>query len=146
MFSASFWRRGTYVLAVLLVVACVCLYLKIGYPQAWDKVQIGMPASQVRAICGGPTHSSGMGPDIWEKPFLYGKWVMEIASGDYAEDPRDVVYGLSVHYEHPLAWKDIVLRSDYPPIQDYAAFMRAFGLIPDPHKQYRVVSPPKAWR
>lgn len=142
MRTASHWRKTSFAIAALLIATNVYVHLMTGHPSAWNEVQIGMPASQVRAICGEPTYSSGMGPDIWEQPFLFGKWVMEIASGDYAEDPRNVVYSLSVHYEHPLAWNILVLRSDYPPIQDYAAFMRAFGLAPDPNRQYRVVLPP----
>lgn len=141
MLTASHWRKASYVLAMLLFVTHAYLNINIGHPAAWDKVQIGMSATQVRALCGEPTHSSGMGPDIWEHPFLFGKWVLKIASGDYSEDPHDIVYTITVLYEHPLVWKDLVLRSEHPPIQDYAAFMQAFGLKPDPNRQYRVVPP-----
>lgn len=144
MSTASYWRKAAYTLFVLLLVTHAYLHLSTGYPRSWNKVQVGMPASQVRALCGEPIHSSGMGPDIWERTFLFGKWVLVIASGDYFEDTHGIVYTISVRYEHPLAWKDLVLRSDHPPIQDYAAFMQAFGLKPDPNKQYRVVRPSKA--
>ena len=142
MQAASFWRRGSYILVLLLLITYVFQHINTGYPGEWHKVQIGMPASQVRALCGEPTHSSGMGPDVWEHHFLFGKWVLEIASGDYAEDPQNIVYAITVFYEHPLAWKDLVLRSEHPPIQAYAAFMQAFGLKPDPNRQYRIVLPP----
>ncbi len=142
MSFASFWRRGSYILVLLLLVTYVYLHVNTGYPGDWRRIQIGMPASQVRALCGEPTHYSGMGPDVLEHHFLFGKWVLEIASGDYAEDPRDLVYAITVFYEHPLAWKDLVLRSEHPPIQDYASFMRAFGLNPDPSRLHRIIPPP----
>lgn len=139
--SPTFWRRFSYILVLLLLVVLVHLHLRTGYPSEWNKVQIGMAASQVRVICGRPTYSSGMKPDMWEAPFLWGKWVFQVSCGDYAEGRPDVVYSMVLYFDHDVASWHTILRSDYPPIQDYAAFMRAFGLTPDPNRQYRVVNP-----
>ncbi|MDQ7836588.1 MAG: hypothetical protein RDU24_14505 [Humidesulfovibrio sp.] len=141
--SSRAWRWLAHALGVLSLVFLFLLHLRTGYPPEWNKVQVGMAASQLRALCGQPTHSSGMGPDSWEAPFAFGNWVMEVQNGDYETDPSAIIYSVVIVYEHPLAWKDLVLRSVRPPIQDYAAFMRAFGLKPDPNKVYRIVRPPQ---
>lgn len=137
----AFWRRLSIILGILLLVALVRLHLRTGYPQEWSRVQIGMTSSQVHAICGNPTHSSGMKPDMWEVPFLWGKWVLQVSSGDHTENGPNIVYGLTIFFDHDIAGMRIIIRSSFPQIVDYAAFIRAFDLDPDPGREYRVVRP-----
>ena len=137
--SVKTWRRPFYLLAFVFLLLLLFLHLRIGYPHEWDRVEIGMTPAQVDALCGPPTNRNGMKPDRWERPFLLGKWVLLVDCGDYSKGGPDVVYSLSLRYEHDWTGLKIRLRSEYPPIKDYAAFIRAFGFEPNPNIKYRVV-------
>lgn len=138
MSSSIFWRWLSCILGLLLFGTLLVLHLRTGYPGEWNRVQIGMAPSQVQAICGPPTYRSGMKPDMWEVPFLWGKWVFWVSSGDYDSGRPAVVYSMAIYFDHDVAGRQTIIRADHPPIKDYAAFVRAFGLEPDNNTQYRV--------
>lgn len=50
-------------------------YLLIGYPSAWDDVQLGMTREQVHQVVGAPTHSSWPEKgDFYSQSHPLGKW------------------------------------------------------------------------
>jgi len=140
MLSATVWRRLSYVLMLILLITLVRLHLRTGYPKEWNNVQVGMAASQVNAICGKPTYDSGgMKPNRWEVPFLWGKWVMQVSGGDYENGDPDIVYSVAIYFDHNISNARSNIHIVEPPIRDYRAFIRAFGIEPNPHEQYRMV-------
>ena len=137
--STTTWRRLCYILSICIAIMLLNYHFHNGYPQGWEKVQLGMTPAEVETFCGVPSYQSGMKPDIWERSFLWGKWVLQVDCGDYSEGGPDVVYRISLVYDHDIAGLKMRIRSEQPSIKDYAAFIRAFGFEPNPNIKYRVV-------
>jgi len=134
--STKFWRRLSFALAFALVLCLVQLHLHTGYPKRWNEVQVGMTISQVRALCGPPTHNNaGMKPDQWDVPFLLGAWRLKVAHGEIGQGPQSVTGSKEIDFyfngfQNP--WVKIACSK--PPILDFSAYYKAFGqeLKPEP--------------
>jgi hypothetical protein len=125
--SQKFWRILSYVLAAALFTCVAALRIHIGYPAAWDKVQAGMTISQVREICGLPTHEGYVHPESWEAPCLLGRWMLVVTHSDAVQESIAIVSTVRVYYVHPLLPTPIKHHSIEPPVKDYDAFFRAFA-------------------
>jgi len=116
-------------LALTLLVALLQLHLRTGYPKQWDAVQVGMTISQVRSICGPPRYNNaGMKPDLWQAPFLFGRWQLDVSHAEIEQGPQAVTTTKEITYrlngsQYPL----LVLHRTLPPVQDWEAYYRAFG-------------------
>jgi hypothetical protein len=136
--STQFWRWLSCVLTICLALALVRLHLLSGYPQTWNNAQPGMTISQVRASCGPPDYSSGMKPDRWEKPFLWGAWVLEVGHDEFTQGPQAIVSNTSVYFDHHVfGWVTPHHRCWPAPTTDREAWYKAFGqeLKPTPPEQ-----------
>ena len=126
--SITFWRRTSYILALALAVTGWNLHIRSGYPKEWDQVRYGMHGAEVWSICGKPTESSGMKPDHWTKPFLFGRWEFRVNCGDIQGGYPSPVTDISLYYESFLTGKTWIKK--YSPaayIVDHEAYEQAFG-------------------
>jgi len=111
----------------------VLLRLHTGYPKEWDKVQVGMTISQVRAICGPSTYSGeGMKPEGWEVPALWGRWILRVCHGEETQGPRSPVSTVELFFDHTHFGAIVMHHYIRPPVQDWDAFDKAFGQAVQP--------------
>jgi len=136
----AFWRRLSYLLIAALSFCLIRMHILNGFPQEWNKVQIGMTISQVRDLCGKPSSSSGMKPDRWEVPFLWGAWVLCVGHDEFNQGPHALVESIEVFFDHRIS--NIASMHHYCRLQlrDHDAFYTAFGQERTPTPQQH---PPK---
>ncbi|MDQ7836687.1 MAG: hypothetical protein RDU24_15010 [Humidesulfovibrio sp.] len=116
-----------------LATSLVALRLHTGYPAEWDKVQVGMTISQVRAICGPSTYSGeGVEQERWEKPSLWGCWVLQVGHSEESQGAHALVSTIELYFNaSPFG---VVPHHDFiPPVKDYDAFYKAFGQVLKPY-------------
>ncbi|MBI5518921.1 MAG: hypothetical protein HY916_02550 [Desulfovibrio sp.] len=124
----TFWRRLSLVLTLALSITGWNLYIRTGYPKEWDEVRYGMHGAEVWFLCGKPTESSGMKPDQWVRPFLFGRWEFRVNCGDVQEGHPAPVTDISLYYESFLTGKTWIKKySPFVYIVDHQAYERAFG-------------------
>ncbi len=123
----TIWKYIAIAFIAMSLFLATLLAMHTGYPQQWNDVQAGMTIERVRAICGPATYDGGMHPESWEKPLLFGTWVLSVGHSEETQGSNALVSHVQVYFEVPLLDLFVMHHEINPPLTNYALYYKAFG-------------------